>query len=135
MGRGYSKNTYIRRILDEDAKLPIGDPNKLTFVQRIKLIEQLPKPRKGNNLPALRKKPKRTARSISPEAEARIRAIGAKPEPPPPGPSPIDAFMEAMRKEKRCTQRLKISRYRTSGLLVFAMAHSNRIHVDKFRGV
>lgn len=98
MGRGFSKSTYIRRLLDADAKLPAGDPNKLTSVQLIELISQLPKARTGNNLPALRKKPKRTARSISPEAEARIRAIGAKPE-PSPGPSLLDNFLESVRKE------------------------------------
>lgn len=98
MGRGYSKNTYLRQVLDADAKLPVGDPNKLTSRERIVLIEQLPKPRKGNNLPDLRKKPKRTARSISPEAEARIRAIGAKPEPPPTGPAPLDTFLAAIKK-------------------------------------
>ena len=82
MGRGFSKNTYIRRLLDEDAALPAGAPNKLTNAQRIELIGQLPKPRKGNNLPKLRKKPVRNERSISPEAEARIRGIGQnKPAP------------------------------------------------------
>ena len=82
MGRGFSKNTYIRRLLDEDAALPAGAPNKLTNAQRIELIGQLPKSRQGNNLPKLRKKPVRNERSISPEADARIRAIGAtKPVP------------------------------------------------------
>ena len=83
MGRGFSKNTYIRRLLDEDAALPAGAPNKLTNAQRIELIGQLPKSRKGNNLPKLRKKPVRNERSISPEAEARIRGIGQNKVPLP----------------------------------------------------
>jgi hypothetical protein len=103
VGRGYSKNTYIRRELDADAKLPAGDPNKLTTAQRLKLIEQLPKPRKGNNLPALRKKPVRTARSISPEAEARIKAIGAKPE-PPAKPNLLENFLASVREEGDATK-------------------------------
>jgi hypothetical protein len=77
VGRGFSKNTYIRRLLDEDAALPAGAQDKLTNAQRIELIGQLPKSRKGNNLPKLRKKAVRTERSLSPEAEARIKAIGA----------------------------------------------------------
>lgn len=99
MGRGRSAKSYAREALDRDSKLPEGE--RMSASDRIALIKIVGKPpekRKGNNLPDLRKKPVRNERSISLEAEARIRAIGAKPEPPPTGPAPLDTFLAAIKK-------------------------------------